>query len=194
MKLNVILLASGASRRFGSNKLQYYLDGYPLYMHPVWQVMQLLEMPEGAAVQEVLLITKYEVMAEALKAYGITTWYNDNSHEGISASVRLGTKHSQAADAYLFSVCDQPWLRAASLAQLISTYQNSQKGIASLAYRGQSGNPCIFSARYRQELLALKGDRGGRQIMKQHPEDLAVCQIASGQELQDVDTRAQLKG
>ena len=33
MKLGLIMLAAGNSRRFGSNKLLYGIDGMPMYRH-----------------------------------------------------------------------------------------------------------------------------------------------------------------
>ena len=56
----------------------------------------------------------------------------------------------------------------------------------------RQGNPCIFPAALYSELLALTGDRGGKQIIHRHPE-LVVEVPVPEEELSDVDTLADLK-
>ena len=41
MKISLILLAAGDSRRFGSNKLLYELHGKPMYRYSVDEVAKL---------------------------------------------------------------------------------------------------------------------------------------------------------
>ena len=51
----------------------------------------------------------------------------------------------------------------------------------------KTGNPCIFSQKYYQELMEITGDRGGKQIIKKYPEDVAYLFVGDARELQDVD-------
>ena len=45
----------------------------------------------------------------------------------------------------------------------------------------------IFHEKYVDELLALEGDTGGREVLKRHPQDLFLCQVPDAQELKDYD-------
>ena len=65
----------------------------------------------------------------------------------------------------------------------------SGKGIGCLSCQGELGNPAVFSNRYREELLALEGDVGGRRIIRRHPDDLFLCEVEDGRELVDVDVK-----
>ena len=41
MKLGLIMLAAGNSRRFGSNKLLYTIEGEPMYRHILSELMRV---------------------------------------------------------------------------------------------------------------------------------------------------------
>ena len=43
MDIDLILLAAGNSRRFGSNKLLYEVDGKPMYAHMLEKLLSIAE-------------------------------------------------------------------------------------------------------------------------------------------------------
>ena len=57
----------------------------------------------------------------------------------------------------------------------------------------REGNPNVFGRRYREELLALSGDRGGRGILKRHAGQVSWLEVSDERELTDLDTREQEK-
>lgn len=52
----------------------------------------------------------------------------------------------------------------------------------------KTGNPCIFSRKYYQELMEITGDKGGKQIINRHPDDVVYLEIKDARELVDIDT------
>jgi molybdenum cofactor cytidylyltransferase len=112
---------------------------------------------------------------------------NHHPELGISRSMQLGIEAAGDADAYMFCVCDQPWLTPATVGRLIEEYRAGKAGIVSLAWQGKMCNPKIFSSRYREELMSLTGDTGGRQIISSHPDDLLLVEAASIEETMDID-------
>ena len=48
-------------------------------------------------------------------------------------------------------------------------------------------NPVIFPNKYNSELLSLEGDKGGKQIILKHLDDIAFVDIEDSNEFQDVD-------
>lgn len=180
-RIHVILLAAGNSRRFGQeNKLLYSVNGKTMFEGMFEQVMAL-----GCG--SVIVVTQYEEIAEIVCSHQANVVYNKNPEEGIAASMRLGVLAESGAKAWLFCVCDQPYLTAESLEGLIDCYLSGGKGIAAMACGSHMGNPSIFSEIYEEELLALTGDVGGRQIIKQHPDDVALYWTQNEKELMDVD-------
>ena len=50
-------------------------------------------------------------------------------------------------------------------------------------------NPKVFSSRYRDELMSVSGDTGGRQIISDHRDDLLLVEAESEDEVRDIDYR-----
>jgi hypothetical protein len=71
---------------------------------------------------------------------------------------------------------------------LVEAFTANRRGIIIPVYRGRRGNPVIFAIRYKGELLNLKGDVGGREIIKRHPDDVLEVAVNCKGVLLDVDT------
>lgn len=189
MKLSVILLASGDSRRFDGNKLLYEIQGQPMYLHVA---KQLCGQPKGFQTERIV-VTKYEEIARGLEEYGFSAVINEESRLGISHSIHLGLK--KAADdsgAFLFAVADQPYLSAAAVEGLLLGWRQSSLGMGCLCYGARNGNPAIFAERYREALFSLQGDTGGRQLLKRFPEEVYRHPVTAVEELWDIDSRGDI--
>ena len=135
----------------------------------------------------IIVITQYDAIAEAVKTKEIQVLYNPHPEDGISSSVKIGLNASLDADAVLFTVSDQPWLTSETICELIHVFLNTSKGIACVSCQGKMGNPCIFDRKYYNELLSLEGDKGGKKVIMKHLDDTQVYEIEEGRELEDID-------
>lgn len=179
----LILLAAGLSRRFGGNKLLADWQGKPLYTHSLRALAQLAGQRQDC---RLTVVTRYEeIQAQAL-ALGAQVCWNDHSEEGISSSLRLGLESAPEADCYLCSVADQPDLTAGLAGAFLDAFLASGKPLGCVTYQGEPGNPAIFRRCYREELLALRGDAGGRRVLERHREERFLW---PGPALPDLDTR-----
>lgn len=196
-KLSMIYMASGFGSRFGSNKLMALLGGRPLFLYGLAHLLEAacILKERAAADTELIIVSQYPRLLEMAERYAeqypegssVKVCRNDRSQEGITASIRIGTQAASAeSDACLYFVADQPCLRAGTLAALAEGFFASEKGIGCVSCEGKPGNPVIFSRSYKEELLALTGDRGGSRIIKAHPEDLWIMEAPPG-ELTDID-------
>ena len=220
MKIAMIMLAAGNSRRFGANKLLYEIDGIPMYRHVLEQlddtkkkieniyseysditednnndnnsdIVQLNNLYRNnitaKIICNIIVITQYDAIAEAVKTKEIQVLYNPHPEDGISSSVKIGLNASLDADAVLFTVSDQPWLTSETICELIHVFLNTSKGIACVSCQGKMGNPCIFDRKYYNELLSLEGDKGGKKVIMKHLDDTQIYEIEAGRELEDID-------
>lgn len=220
MKIALILLAAGDSRRFGSNKLLHEIDGRPMYLYTLEKLARTAKRwnqrargvqafsqtdrpvpeapftPEEALPEKIFLsltvVTQYETIGETARTLGASVCCNPSPWEGISSSLKIGLRANPDADFALFAVADQPRLTEKTLDAVLNLALNSGKGMACAAYHGECGNPCVFSRKYFPELLALTGDRGGKRILLAHPEDTELYPVPDLAELEDIDTPAQI--
>ena len=178
-KIAVILEAAGDSKRFGSNKLLHIMEeGRPM-------IASILGAVRPLDACKKIIVTQYDEVAELASDFEVVR--NDRPDLGISRSMKLGLQAAGDADAYMFCVCDQPGLTTATLERLIEAYKKGTAGIVSLAWQGKMCNPKIFSSLYREELMKLSGDTGGRQIIDAHKKDLLLVEAESEDEVKDID-------
>ncbi len=55
-------------------------------------------------------------------------------------------------------------------------------------YGGRRGSPVVFPARFREHLLALEGDTGGRAVIEQAPEMVRCIDMPDADAGIDIDT------
>lgn len=178
-KIAIILEAAGNSTRFGSNKLLHIMDNGRPMIASIFDTVRPLD------VYRKILVTQYDEVAAL--ADNIEIVMNDRPDLGISRSMQLGLAAAGDADAYMFCVCDQPGLKTTTLERLIEAYKKGTAGIVSLSWKGKMCNPKIFASRYREELMSLSGDTGGRQIIASHKDDILLVEAESEDEVKDID-------
>lgn len=194
-KLSMVYLASGYGSRFGGNKLLERLGDKRLFEHgllTLFGIQESLEKELGL-LSEVILVSQYPEILDFGEKLGLKTVENPYAAEGITASIRLGTKMAaEDGDYLLYSVADQPWLKGETIKGFLGRFlELSLRGAASigcLCAEGRRGNPAVFHKRYREELCALTGDKGGSQVMKRYPKEVAEY-LVSPHELEDIDCR-----
>jgi len=178
-RIAVVMEAAGDSRRFGSNKLLHVMDdGRPM-------IASVLDAVRGIEAYKKILVTQYDEVASLAADMEIVM--NDRPDLGISRSMQLGLEAGGDADAFMFCVCDQPGLSSDTLQRLVDAYKKGTAGIVSLAWQGKMCNPKIFSSRYKEELMGLSGDTGGRQILASHKDDILLVEAESENEVKDID-------
>lgn len=184
MKLGCVIMAAGASLRFGSNKLLQTLGGTPLYRRALEAVPQ-------DVFSAVCVVTACKPMSELAKSMGFETVCNDRPELGISRSIRLGLETMLNCDGVLFMTADQPLLTKTSIRTIAESFSAAPDFIVAAAANGQRGNPCLFPKAFFPALLSLEGDRGGSRIIKDNPHQLKTAEVPA-RELADADTAQDL--
>ena len=190
MKLSIIVLASGNSKRFNGNKLLHKIDKKPMYLYTVDKLIDLKKSNQN--VDEIIFVTKYDKIINDLKNKDIKVVKNNNSEFGISQSVKLGVSNS-LNNAYMFIVCDQPYIKKDTIDKFINEFIESEKNLGAVSNDGILLNPTIFTNKYKKELLKLDGDKGGKKILLENRDDLFVCEVLDKKELIDIDFKSQLE-
>jgi molybdenum cofactor cytidylyltransferase len=183
----IILLAGGTSARLGQPKQLLQYNGRSLLQHSVQAALQSGAGPvvlvTGAYAQQV----RSQVQAERVHIV-----WNEHWQQGIASSITCGLQSLVAlvpgVQRAAFMVCDQPFVTASLLQQLLQTSINTGKSIVASAYGGTVGIPAVFTNSYFNLLLQLTGDEGAKKLMRQHPGDLVTVAFTQGNI--DIDTQA----
>lgn len=193
-KINVIYMASGRGRRFGSNKLLYEYRGLKLYRHGLSAMLDVREKLKRDIEINIIVVSAYDEILSYARSQGLTCIKNDEADEGISSGIRLGTACDEA-DYYMFLPADMPNINAESIIRLCMKTLSSEPYslFAPADMNNVAGSPCIFDKKYKAELLALRGDKGGKSIFNKYPEAQLLMQIEpTSNELLDIDHKSDL--
>lgn len=184
--ISAILLAAGQSKRMGE----------PKQLMPFQQstiVEQAIDNLLGSAANEVIVVVGYraEDVIKAIAAKPIQLAVNPDYEHGMSTSIIAGLKrlHSEV-EAVMLALGDQPLVNSQTINRLIDEFRDHDEGIAIPTYQGRRGHPIIFAIKYKEQLLKLKGDVGGRQIIKDHPNDVLEVAVNAESVIADFDTRS----
>jgi len=180
MQLGCVMMAAGASSRFGSNKLLQTLQGQPLYVYG-------LNALSKSCFSLVNVVTACPPIVQAANAFGFQVTENTQPELGISRTIALGLSALSQCDGVLFLTADQPFVSCHTLNKLAEAFQKQPNRIIAASANGQRGNPCLFPKALFPELLALTGDTGGGAVIRQHPELLLPVEVPA-HELADADT------
>ncbi len=188
MKLSIVILAAGNSVRFGSNKLLYQVDGKAMHEHIISKVSMIEHCDK-------IIVTQYDEIEAYGKKLGFKVIRNKNPELGISSSIILAINQLLPdCDSVCFCVCDQPWLKQESIVAFIDEWSRSKKGLGCVEFQGRLGNPSIFTRQYWPQLLQLKGDIGGKSIIKGNLGDLFRYSMKEPLELEDIDINQEKVG
>jgi molybdenum cofactor cytidylyltransferase len=153
---------------------------------------QTLENLRGARIEEIVLVLGFaaETIAPQISVERIKVVINGQFREGMGSSLRTGIAALNAEiDAALIVLADQPFVRPATLDQLIDGYIQSDAQIAIPTYRGFRGNPVLLDRSVFAEVMALTGDIGCRAIFGSHTEGIVKVPVDDVGILLDIDSK-----
>lgn len=184
MTIAVVVLAAGASSRMGTSKQLLPLGGKTI----VWQTTNAACQ---AALGEVIVVTgsNAERVDAAVGDLPITSIYNPNWQDGQASSVVTGISAlSGESTAAIFLPADQPLVTPELLRRLAELYQTSGSTAAAPCFKGRRGSPVLFDlSRWRQKLLKLAGDQGGRTLLNACPDEVSLLELTDDSVLFDAD-------
>lgn len=179
--ISAILLASGYSHRLQRDKLSAEFNGQPLIQY----VMQSID---ANFFSQKLLISRDYGFSSLAETYGFETILNTRANQGQSASIHLGVSHSAANSSFMFFVGDQPLLSSDIVNTLLEQHILHPNRIILPRAAGNNKNPVIFPSDFRDSLLAITGDTGGREIIRRHPERVLTIPFKDPMPFHDIDT------
>ncbi len=181
-----VLLAAGASTRFGQPKQLLDWDGLPLVARAADAILAAGLDPAvavlGCAAQEVQAALGDRPLRIAM------SW---RWEAGLSASLQAGLATLPPdVDGAIFVHCDQPFVSADLLRRLVARFEQGDALIVYPSCGGQRSTPVLFSRALFAALAAVSGDQGGRALIERHPDQTAAVEVDDPRLLTDIDSPA----
>ena len=173
--LCAVILAAGASRRYGSLKQLANYRGETLVARSV-----RLAHEAGAEAVWVVLGYRAYLIHRALQesgaiSVGTSTVRNARWRDGMGRSLACGVRAlDRRARAVLVCLADQPLLEAEDLAALVLAWRASPRSIVASRYAAKPGVPAIFPRSQFAALKSLSGDRGAQALLASSKDVLGV--------------------
>ena len=187
MRVAAVVLAAGGSTRFGKPKQFALFQGETFIKRIVRAAIE-----SGCAPVVVVAAEDSVQITSELTQFTVTIAMNPDWQRGLGSSIGVGVRHAinlaPDVDAVILLACDQPFVTAVVLAQLIQLRLTSGKPIIASAYAETIGIPALFDRSCFPDLLRLKGDSGAKGIILTRPHDVASFDFPAGHI--DIDTAA----
>ena len=185
-RLYILVMAAGGSRRFGGLKQLVELQGKSLLRRTVETAIKVVD-------KRVIVIlgVKAKKLERELRDYDVRIVENLNWENGIASSIRTGIGVlPQDCGGALIMFCDQPFVTATQLQELIDTWNRDQTKIVCSSYGGSLGVPVIFPRRYFAEMIKLSGDSGAKSLLQKHMTQTIPVDLPEA--VFDIDTQSDL--
>jgi len=176
-----ILLAAGASRRFGADKLAQRLPNGDLVAARACR--NLL-----AGTDRVLAVVRpgSEELTALLQAEGAEVRICADAEQGMGESLAFGIRACPNAKGWLIALADMPWIEPATILKIADAL-HSGATIAAPCWQGRRGHPVGFSHILGPELAVLSGDKGAKTVLQAHLEQLCIVDCDDEGVLRDID-------
>lgn len=180
--IGAVIMASGFSKRFGTNKLLARYKDKTL-------IEIIVDTVTSSNVSQTIIVYNDIKINQIIKSH--KTIYNSHSDKGISESIKLGCNYFEDMDGIIFIPADQPLLTSATINKLMNKFNNEKNKIIIPKYNEHLGSPVIFPKKYYKDLLELSGDVGGKTVINKYPCDNTFVYIENNYENFDIDTQKQ---
>lgn len=212
--ISCIIMASGMSKRFGTNKLLASFNNNTLFENAI-------NISRFVSFGKTLAVTRHDELVQICEREHIhcikhnMPYRNDMVHLGVSHIIKESCcQKNNCTQGILFLPSDQPLITKTSLQLLCLLFvyynnsyftcnstdkssnannnyfnnNNNNNKICRLAFNENAGAPVIFPECHYNELLTLPQGKGGGFIAKKHPAQVVLVPAQDEYELYDIDT------
>jgi len=176
----LIILAAGNSSRLGKPKQNLPYQNKTLLQH-------VIDEGSKANLYPIIVVEGSTKLQVSENIYLVK---NNNWDQGMGSSISTGIsallKIQPKTELLILTVCDQPFISAHLFKELIDRHMEKSTGIVASAYTETMGTPVLFSKKYYDDLLNLKGQEGAKRLIKNYQDDVSLVQFPQGNI--DIDT------
>jgi len=197
-----VVLAAGASSRFGSQKLLADLDGEPMLNRTIRAlldggvglvvvVLPSAETPEKPRASPAPATAAIDVPLFADPRVRIAT--NHDRSRGMFSSIQAGCAAAGDADPLLILPGDMPFVRAQTVTAVAAGAGRTGR-IVSPRFGGKRGHPIALPRSLRNEILKSSVETSLHDLLERHESERVYVDVDDPGVLRDVDVPEDLTG
>ncbi len=180
----IVLAAGGGTRMPGRVKQLLPWRGKTL----IENALGIVALARAVETRVVLGAHAAEIRA-AIRGTPARVVLNRDWETGHASSIRAGLKSfGREIDAAIFINADQPLLTTAMIDSIIQRYYETGASIIAPLYAGKRGSPVLFDRVHFDELMSLRGEEGGREVLAKYREQVQFVEFADARLALDIDT------
>ena len=187
-KVSAVVLAAGLSTRMkGRQKLFLPYDGTTIVERVIQQVSR-------SRVHETIVVSSPDTHARLSGVLQTTQKLVTNleHRSGMTSSIKAGVAAcSPQSDGFMICLGDMPLIQTDDYNLLLKGFSGKLKSVNRLivvpTHDGRRGNPIIFSASFKEDLLNHPEPEGCKAILKSFPDSIESISLSSRCIFQDVD-------
>jgi molybdenum cofactor cytidylyltransferase len=179
-----VILAAGAARRFGAQKLLVPLGGRPLVQH-------VIDASNASCLEDIVLVvgTNADDLVNELDMGRTRVVHNPDPTQGLASSLQTGLRSlDQGLHAALVLLGDMPGVTTALIDELVARGREARASAVVSVWRGRRSPPVILHRSLWAAALALEGDVGMREVLAGRDDVVEVDVTPALGALDDVDT------
>ncbi|MDQ3635736.1 MAG: nucleotidyltransferase family protein [Acidobacteriota bacterium] len=185
--IGIIILAAGASTRFGKPKQLLEFEKQTLLERIAENALET-----GSEII-VVLGANAEKIGESVENLSVEIVVNEDWQSGMSSSLVEGLRKmieiKNNLQAVIILLCDQPFIDENTILKLIEAQKSTNQMIVASRYAETIGVPALFRRDVFDELLDLNKEIGAKSIIEKYAEtDLATISVPEAEF--DIDTEA----
>ena len=174
-----ILLAAGASRRFGTDKRLHRLDGTAMVVRTAARYAETFN--------TLFVVTRKDddAVARLVEPLEPTIVIAEQAAQGMGRSLAAGVAAAASHPFVFIALADMPFAQPATLRGLLELA--APGCIVRPLYKGTPGHPVGFAQDYYEALTQLEGDQGAREVIRRHSRSLVQLWTDDAGVVKDID-------
>ncbi len=164
-----VVLAAGASSRFGANKLLIDIDGEPIVRRAARRALE-------AGLAPVIVVLGFEAdrVVEALQGLDVVPVVNPDHSTGMHRSLQAGIERVPPdCEAAVVILADMPLVTAAMSAAVVARFRSGPETLVISRYGEVQAPPTLY-ARALFPALRAAGAGGGRAVVRDRRREAAA--------------------
>lgn len=185
-------MAAGQATRMGQDKLALPWKEFTVLAYVLQTVLEGIELQQANA--EVFVVARQPIETyiptkgiNKFNAFG-GIWYQAPGPQPLAETIRMGLQDlKEEVQEIGFLPGDQVGVSVQSVSAFLQEVSSTHPDFLVPMAGDKAGSPVFFHRRYLPELLDLKGEQGGREVLYRYPERWSKFPVEEPL-FQDVDT------